>query len=101
MNIMVTDGIHQQGDDSYLCWAYALASSLRNSLCLFVKKYSKLSKKEIKNCIAKIQSEQFHTRIRNEICMAIPTQTKEDGESQSMNLVTLMNRVRLIATKYN
>ena len=96
---MITDGIHQQGEDSYLCWAYALASSLRNSLCLFVKKYSKLNKKKIEECIAVIQSEEFYTQIRNEICMAIPTNTKEHGDSQAINVATLMNRVRLISVQ--
>ena len=41
MNSMVTCGVHNQGDNSYLCWAFALASMLRNSLSYgmqFVKK---------------------------------------------------------------
>ena len=65
-----------------------------------------LSARKKKEIIAEIQDRtkeklekgeiSFHAKLRNEICMTIPTKRDEDGEEQAMNLRTLMTRVSLV-----
>ena len=94
VNSMVSRKMHNQ-DDSYLCWIFAFATSISNSVRLLLlglhKKY-KISTSQKKRCLAKMNDPEFHRRLRNEIGMVIPT-SNVAGPEQSIKIRPAMVRV--------
>ena len=88
---MISADIHDQSD-SYLCWVYSFASSTKTSLRIFVLSLS-LSKSQRKRCLDKLDSKDFHHSLRNELCMVVPTDYKNKGAHQAMELRPMMIRV--------
>ena len=88
---MMSSEFHDQLD-SYLCWVYSFSSSTKSSLKLFINGL-KLPQEQKQRCFSRLNSKEFHHRLRNEVCMVIPTYYKESGEHQAANLRPVMIRV--------
>ena len=85
--------VHDQGD-SYLCWVYSIASSLKCSVRYFIDKL-KLSTIQRERCLDKLNEKSLHHSIRMELCMLIPTLVNQIDEKQAMSVVSVLRRVSL------
>jgi len=88
---MISARIHDQ-HDTYLCWVYSFSSSTKSSLKKFIKELN-LSPVQRRRCFSRLNSDEFHHTLRNEVCMVIPTNYKKKGEHQAMQLRPVMIRV--------
>ena len=91
---MISRNIHDQGE-SYLCWVYAFATSFSNAVKILVNSLNKrrlITNGQKKKCEERMNEPNFHRRLRNEICMVIPTSIK-DGQDQSIRVRLAMLRV--------
>ena len=53
----------------------------------------KLPDRQIERCMDKLDSIDFHHTLRNEVCMLIPTDYKQEGQHQAMHVCSMMLRV--------
>ena len=82
-DLQVSKNIHHQGE-TWFCWAFAISSMLRNSLM----KYGKCD-------IKKLEADDFHKNLRNEIIMGpIPKSKYEISSAQGHNVTSAIERVR-------
>ena len=91
--------------ETYLCWAYAISSMLRQSLKVFVNSLDRSSRinENVKQAAIKLLSSgKFHRRLRSElVMMPIPKPLTDDAQkvdesylkSQSHNVESAINRV--------
>ena len=99
VDLYTTDGsnisrtVHDQGD-SYLCWVYSIASSLKCTVRYFIDKL-KLSTIQRERCLDKLNDKNLHHSIRMELCMLIPTLVNQIDEKQAMSVVSVLRRVSL------
>ena len=93
----ISRAIHDQGD-TFLCWAYSIASSLKCSVRYFVDKL-KLSTIQKERCLAKLENENLHHFIRMELYMLIPTTVNQIDEKQIMPVSSVLRRVSFLFKK--
>ena len=67
LNSKISKEIHDQGDTSF-CWAFAISSMLRQSLKRYFYARDQ-SNPDIRNAISKLDKNEFHKRLRNELIM--------------------------------
>ena len=91
--------------ETYLCWAYAISSMLRQSLKVFVNSVnypSRISEKAKREATKILNDSKFHRRLRSElVMMPIPKPLTDDAqkvdasylESQGHNVESAINRV--------
>ena len=91
--------------ETYLCWAYAISSMLRQSLKVFVNSLDRSSKitEKVKQAAYEIlSSSKFHRRLRSElVMMPIPKPLTDDAQkvdesylkSQRHHVESAINRV--------
>jgi len=90
--------IHDQGK-SFLCWAFAIASMLRNSLRLLLKQIQprllKLRKSHIYEVLMnKIENETHHRQMRNELLLVvIPRPMNSPSVKQTAILTPIFQRL--------
>ena len=83
--------IHDQGD-SYLCWVFSIATSLKGTVRYFIDKL-KLSTIQRERCLEKLNDSTLHHSIRMELCMLLPTIVKNIDETQAMPVLSVLRRV--------
>ena len=88
---MISVRAHDQSK-SYLCWVYSFATSNKSSLKKFIYEL-KLPKRQTERCLSKLDSEDFHKTLRQEACMIIPTDYKNEGVHQALKVRVMMVRV--------
>ena len=67
LNSKISKEIHDQGETSF-CWAFAISSMLRQSLNRYFTARDQ-SNPYIRNAISKLNKNEFHKRLRNELIM--------------------------------
>ena len=67
LNSKISKQIHDQGETSF-CWAFAISSMLRQSLKRYFNARDQ-SNPDIRNAISKLNKNEFHKRLRNELIM--------------------------------
>ena len=88
---LISAAVHDQSE-SYLCWVFSFATSNKSSLKLFISGLN-IPDRQIKRCMDKLSSRDFHHTLRNEVCMLIPTDYKQEGQHQGMHVRSMMLRV--------
>ena len=83
--------VHDQGD-SYLCWVFSIATSLKCSVRYFIDKL-KLSTIQKERCLEKLNDNSLHHSIRMELCMLLPTIVNQIDEKQAMSVEAVLKRV--------
>ena len=83
--------VHDQGD-SYLCWVFSIATSLKCSVRYFIDKL-KLSTIQKERCLDKLKDNSLHRSIRMELCMLLPTIVNQIDEKQAMSVEAVLKRV--------
>ena len=90
---------------SYLCWAFSCASMLRTSCTILIKKLfkaGKINEERKEKCLAWIQSDENHQKIRNLIAMILlPKKLHKSGDSQAAYLRAAVSRVSLQKQDFN
>ena len=67
LNSKISKEIHDQGETSF-CWAFAISSMLRQSLKRYFNTLD-LTNPDILNALSKLDKNEFHKRLRNELIM--------------------------------
>ena len=83
--------IHDQ-QKSFLCWVFALASSLKSSLKIFIDSLP-ITKIQRIRCQEKLNDKDLHKTMRLEICMIIPTLIDQADEKQALNILPVLKRM--------
>ena len=84
LNSKVSKNIRNQGETLF-GWAFAISSMLRQSLNLFLSKFDEKSY-NIKDALLKLNSDDFHKQLRNELIMIPIPKNLSDEFNQSSPL---------------
>ena len=94
LNSKISKEIHDQGETLF-CWAFAISSMLRQSLKRYFNTLD-LTNPDILNALSKLDKNEFHKRLRNELTMIpIPKAKRVLDNTQAHVVDSAIDRVSL------